>query len=189
VSPNGKEEAMPLPKKKPMRLFTEYYGVLFLAIIALFILAGFLLFQPLILDFKTMNADASAAVVTLKDERDYLDSLTKSIAAAKTIPPETIAQVNEAMPRTVDIPKLLETMAVISESSKVKLTNISFAAPKGTESTPAEAHTISASPIDINLTLSAKDYATTRNFLKKLERNLRIMDVQSINVSGEESTG
>jgi hypothetical protein len=186
----GPEGEAILPKKKPpMRLFTDYYGAMFLGVIALFILSGFLFLEPLITDYKMMSTDVSDAGVTLKEDRDYLNSLRASVAAAEAIPPNIIANIDEALPRTVGIPKLLETMAAISETTGVRLSSVSFTETKAApDSSPAGAQGLSVSPIDISLTLSANDYATMKTFLNRLERNLRIMDVQSINVSGGGTT-
>jgi hypothetical protein len=189
-SPAGTGVDMQIPKKKPpSRLFTEYYGALFLAITALFILSGFMFLKPLILDYKAMTLDIPDASTSLKDERDYLNSLKASVAAAEAIPPDVITSIDEALPRTVGIPKLLVTMAAIAESTGVRLSSVSFSSPKSVFASPQEgARGLSLSPVDISLTLSANDYATMKTYLNKLERNLRIMDVQSINVSGNEKS-
>jgi hypothetical protein len=186
----GKGIESALPKKKPpSRLFTEYYGAMFLAVIALFILSGFMFLKPLILDYKTMMTDIPDAGATLKDERDYLNSLKASVAAAQAIPPDVIKNIDEALPRTVGIPKLLVTMSTIAESMGVRLSSVSFAAPKSASVSPQEgARGLTLSPVDISLTLSAPDYATMKNYLNRLERNLRIMDVQSINVTGNDKS-
>jgi hypothetical protein len=180
---NGLEELK--KKKPPSRLFTQYYGAMFLAITALFIISGFMFLRPLVTEYQSMTINITDAGMTLKDERDYLDSLKASVAAVEAIPSDILSNIDEALPRTVGIPKLLVTMSVIADASGVNLSSISFTTPKSTPSGQQEnARGLSVSPVDISLTLSAKNYEATKNFLNRLEHNLRILDVQSINVSG-----
>lgn len=184
-----KPSKTPKPKK-PSRLFLEYYGALFMLLLAAFVTAGFTVLRPLIADFKLTNSRIAAAVQTLKDERGYLESLERSIAAAKSIPPDVLLRVDEALPREVGIPKLLQTMAELAERHKVRLNSVQFNQPKtppGGEVQPSRA--LATAPLDISLTMRAPGYGATRAFLEGLERNLRVLDVQQITVTGNEQTG
>ncbi len=176
-------------KKKPSRLFVDYYGVIFLLLVAIFILAGFVLLWPLISEFKMTNAEIGSTVQTLKDERDYLESLQRSIAAAETIPADTLMRVDEALPRRVGLPKLLQTMSLIAEQNGVQLSSVQFNEPKQSSTETQQARALSAAPLDINLTLNSPSYAATRRFLESVERNLRVLDVQQITVTSNEQSG
>lgn len=176
-------------KKKPSRLFVDYYGVMFLLLVAVFILAGFTLLWPLISEFKMANAEIESSVVTLKYERDYLESLQRSVAAAETIPPDTLMRVDEALPRRVGLPKLLQTMSLIAEQNGVSLSSVQFNEPKQSPAETQQARALSATPLDINLTLGSPSYAATRRFLESVERNLRVLDVQQITVTSNEQSG
>jgi hypothetical protein len=199
ASPQRKGSATDAPsleRKAPSRLLTDYYPALFLLIVGIFIAAGFIVLRPLIMEYKMTHAEINVSVETLKAEREYLQSLHQSIAAAEAIPPETLASVNEALPREIGVPKLLQTMAVLAAQDRVRLSNVQFTPPKmpgpaarGSTATSSTARGVTAQPVDMSLTLSSPGYANTRRFLESLERNVRILDIQAIAVAGNEQSG
>lgn len=177
-------------KKESSKLFTEYYGIIFLFLIGIFIGGSYFVINPLYAEFKTVNGDIETKLQTLEDERSFLNSLERSIAAAESIPAETLARVDEALPQDVGIPKLLLTMSELSKQNEVRLTNVQFSPtsePKGIKKRRSSA--IELVPIKINLTLEAPGYQSTRTFLEDLEENVRILDVSTINVSSNEQEG
>ncbi len=185
------KEKPPKQKRPPSRFWAEYYGPVFLFLVALFIVAGFFLLRPLILEYKQLRADATAASLRLEGERGYLDSLLRSIAAAQTIPPETLADVDEALPREIGVPKLLETLARLAEADQIRLSSVQFSASKdGVPMVPAGGGAgAQVGGVDISLSVEAPNYAATRRFLNAIERNLRVFDIQTIAVSSDPSSG
>lgn len=180
----------PKSTRPPSRFWAEYYGPVFLLLVAAFIVAGFFLLRPLILEYKQLRADATSMTTRLRNERGYLDSLLRSIAAAQSIPAETLADVDEALPRDVGIPKLLETLARLAEADRISLSSVQFSTSK--PSTPMPGVPVvnrQAEGVDIAMSVAAPDYASTRRFLNAIERNLRVFDIQTIAVSADAEGG
>lgn len=178
-------------KKEPSKLFTDYYGILFMFLIAAFIGAGYFVLNPLYAEFKTLNGEIESQLQTLDDERGFLDSLGRSIVAAEEIPESTLMRVDEALPRDIEIPKLLATIAMITEQNNIVLSNIQFTPaekPKETEKKRRRT-SIELVPLGINLTLQSDGYQATRKFLEDLEENVRVLDVKTITVTGNEQDG
>lgn len=173
------------------RLFVNYYGPMFLLIAAMFLIIGFTLLQPRLEAFKELRAQAASTQEHLDSERAYLDSLQRSIAAAQTIPEETLADVEEALPSEPGIPELLEGLSTIAETYRVQLSNIQFSTPRDDvsgESTASRGTPVQS--IEVSMNLSSPSYAATRRYLDAIERNLRLFDVQTISVApGQGETG
>lgn len=189
----GKPEKKTDKKKKKERskLFTDYYGIFFMFLIGAFIGAGYFVLNPLYAEFKTLNSDIESQLQTLDDERNFLNSLDGSIAAAEEIPESTLIRVDEALPRDIEIPKLLSTIAMITKQNNIELSNIQFTPadkPKKTEKKKRRT-SVELIPLGISLTLQSDGYQATRRFLEDLEENVRVLDVKTITVTGNEQDG
>jgi hypothetical protein len=167
-------------KKAPSKIWTEYFGALFLFIIAIFILVAFFVLHPLIIQYKKITGTVAATATQLTDEQGYLDSLHRSIAAAQSIPPNTLADIDEALPREAGIPKLLTMMPLIAQQQHVSLNSISFAPSPG--GGPQGSDTV-----DIDISFPTTGYTQTRQMLEALEYNLRLFDIDSITIAGGSS--
>lgn len=185
----AKNEQEPEGVKEPSVLFTQYYGSIFLLVTAVFLGSGYLFLYPLVRSFKVLDRDIRRQNEVLQDERAYLNSLDQSIAAAQAIPEETIDRVNEALPRTIGIPKLLQNMSLIADENGVKLNSVQFNAVPPEDAASQRGRTIRMRPLDLNITLFSPGYRQTRAFLEDLETNLRVMDVKNIAVNANEQTG
>ncbi len=177
-------------KKEPSKLFVHYYGSVFLLLIAGFVAAGYFLLSPLITEFKEVNETIGTKLTEVDDARAFLESLDLSIQAAESIPEDTLMRVDEALPRDVGIPKLLKTIAEIATEYNVEVSSVQFApgaaAKKEEGATRSPYRGMELSPIDINLTVDAPGYQVTRAFLEALETNVRVLDVNTISVTGED---
>lgn len=176
-------------KRGPSGLWTEYYGAAVLLLIAAFLGVGYVLLNPLVTRFKELNRDIESQTIVLQDERAYLDSLDQSIAAAEAIPSDTLEKVNEALPREIGIPKLLETMSRIADQNRVSLNSVQFNKVTAEDTAALRGKTIRIRPIDMNIALLSPGYVQTRAFLEDLETNLRVLDVKNIAVNANEQTG
>lgn len=185
-------ESVKKEKKQPSKLFREYYGILFLLLLAVFVALGYYALNPLYTEFKELNTEIEVQLQTLEDERTYLDSLERSIAAAESIPQETLARVDEALPEEINLPKLLITMSTIASENGVGLTSVQFTTtgePKRSERTRRASAMIELIPLDVNMSIDSPGYRATRSFLEDLESNVRVLDVSTISVTGNEQDG
>lgn len=186
---SGKPQLSQDEKKpaEPSKLFTEYYAVVFLFFITAFIAGGYFFLNPLYTEFKAINSSIGGKFQTLEQERAYLTSLNKSIAAAQSIPAETLAKVDEALPEGYDIPRLLIALSAIAKKNDVALTGVQFSPTKGT--TPVGKSKIILDLMDINLAIDGAGYQKMRAFLHDMETSVRLFEMDSITVSGDPSTG
>jgi Tfp pilus assembly protein PilO len=188
----GKEKKA-APKKKEKRnsdLFVHYYGALFLLLIAAFISSGYFVLNPIYAELKTVNGEIETTALNMGDERALLGSLERSIAAAEAIPAETLMRVDEALPRDGEIPKLLSMLSLIAERNGVELSGIQFTPAEQPEgANKGKRMSVELAALGIHLTLASPGYRTTRAFLEDIEENVRIMDVKSITVTGNDQDG
>ncbi|MEN9557950.1 MAG: Pilus assembly protein PilO [Candidatus Parcubacteria bacterium] len=185
--PPAKEAA----EKKPSRLFTVYYGPLFLLLVSIALVVGYIVLRPLMLEYKTLTGTVASAATLFTDEQTYLESLQRSIAAAQSIPESALADINEALPMQPDIPKLLQMLAAIAEQNRISLNSVQFTPPRDTSIEMPRAGLPAGSPmlqeVGVSMSLASPGYAATRQFLDALERNLRIFDVDTIMVSASDA--
>lgn len=173
--------------QRPSRLLTEYYGTLFfLLVTGFFAVAGFVL-KPMLDVVKSTNAETTATLQTLENERAYLNSLEQSIAAAQHIPKDVLNQVDRALPREADIPELLVLFSSAAIRDNVSMTNVTFAQmppPQPSRST-SRATSATSTLVEVQSTLSvnAPGYPQIKRFLRDVERSLRIMDVVGLTVT------
>lgn len=173
--------------KAPSKMYTEYYGTVFFALIAAFIgVAGFVL-KPMLDDIKQTNAQTTASIQTLDGERRYLASLEQSIAAAKAISPDILKRVDRAMPRGSELPELLVTFSSLAERDNVRIANVAFAEPSGSALKNAGAiRAATSTQLQATLSVSAKGYPDIKRFIQDIERSLRLMDVVGMTASSRD---
>ena len=174
-------------EKRPSRLFVQYYAAFCLLLAAIFVVSGYLLLEPKITNFKRINESINVTLKEIDDVERFLASVERSISAAEQIPEDTLLRVNESLPKEADIPNLLRTMSVIAEQNHVTMGGVQFAQRALTEEEKMAG--LQLAPLDMNLTLAAPGYLATKSFLEDLERNVRLLDVKSINVGGEGNDG
>ncbi len=164
--------------KTPSKLFTDYYGTIFLLLIALYVAAGFFVIKPKIDYNKQVAVDTQALRQEIENEKFYFDGLSRSVAAAQAISPEVLDRVDKALPREVSIPELLVILSSAARISQVELNNMVF-----DNVTAAVPGTKGPLPLNVTMSVGANNYLEVKNFLQVLETSLRIFDVQNINVT------
>lgn len=142
-------------------------------LVGVFFTTGLLILKPLLVDYRQIGGEIATAGAVLTDERSYLESLQRSIDAAQKIPPETLADVEEALPRGVDIPKLLTMLSRLAVQHQIDLNSVQF-------SVGGDAGEVQE--VDISMDIGAADYFVLRAYLRAVEQNLQILDLQSISV-------
>lgn len=166
--------------KKPSKLFTEYYGSVFMLMVLTFLVITALILKPKLDDVKTTNAQITSVLGNLENERGYLNSLEQSISAAKTISPTVLEQVDRALPRAQGVPELLVLFGETSDRDGVKISSVTFSdtAFGGSTSTVKE--------LNVNLLVTAQNYPQIKKFIRDLEVSLRLLDITGINVTTQD---
>lgn len=185
---NRVNNKVPVPKR-PSKMFTEYYGSLVLALIAIAMLSGYVFIKPKLDGYKEIRALTETTLVDAQNEKRYLDALSRSVAAAQTISPDVLRKVDTALPRSIEIPEILVELDRLAADNGVKIKAVTLDAaarkPAGGAATTEGIQTVG-----MNISVEAKGYESVKDFLRVLETNLRIFDVQALNVASfdEESS-
>lgn len=171
-------EQKPKALKPPSKLLTDYYGALFFLMVLIFVLTAFIVLKPKLDNLKATNAETTATLAALENETTYLTSLDQSVAAAQSIPTETLTKVDRALPREQGIPELLVLFSDTADRDGVKVGNVSFSDPIAGRAT-----TSTINELLINMTVTAQNYPQIKKYIRDLEVSLRILDIVGINVS------
>lgn len=165
--------------KHPSKFFVEYYGSIVLFVIGLAVASAVVFLRPIINGIKQTNADVEQRITTIQDERRYLSTLEQSVAAARSIEPNTLAKVESALPDESAIPSLLLQFGDAAQRNGLKIDNISFTDIRPAQTGPAarSATTTNVQPVDITVALRARNYLDVKRFLTDVESSLRLMDV------------
>lgn len=166
---------------KPLKIFTDYYGSVFLLLIASYVALGFLVIKPKIDSNKELEYQIMSTQQIMNNDNSYFEGLSRSVSAAKSIDPVVLKKVDLALPRSAGIPDLLVQLSAAAEVNNVTLSNVVF-------ENSSEAVAVQAiggvKTVNATLTVTARDYATLKKFLSTLETSLRIFDVQTVTISG-----
>ncbi len=169
---------------KRSRLFTEYYGSMVFVMFAFFLVISFGFLKPIIDHVKDANAQTTTSLTTADNERAFLASLDRSISAAKSIPPLVLDQVVEALPNDPNTPSLLVQFDAAAVRNNVRIISVSINEPKLVIPTTQKTTGPQVFPMDINLSIAAKNYFDMKRFLGDLETSLRVMDPAAISTGG-----
>jgi hypothetical protein len=175
--------------RKESPLFVNYYQSVFLILIALFIVSGYVVLNPLITDFKKTNESIRSGLQESDDAQAFLDSVNRSIRAAESISSETLSRVNEALPKEVEIPKLLKTFAQIADQDHVTMGGIQFSPQESGSSGGFSYQGYSLGTVQVSVSIQAPGYLAMRKYLEDLQTNVRLIDVKTISVNGDSATG
>lgn len=175
--------------KKSSRFFTEYYGVAFLFLIAAFVVTAVFVHRPLITQIKMINAETQGKLAEAQAERSYLSSVEASVAAAQSIPPGVLKDVDQALPTSQNLPSLLVQFGSAALSNNVRIDTISFSESVASNGLEAGLPSGMIAPLDVSLSVRAASYFEMKRFLADIESSLRIMDILSMTSSGSEEGG
>jgi Tfp pilus assembly protein PilO len=162
--------------KRPSKIFTDYYGSLFMLMIIVYAGAGYLLIKPKIDFYKMTDAQTQASRQTIDNEKGYFDGLTRSVSAAQSIDTSVLDKVDKALPRTASVPDMLVQLGAAAAANNIMLSNIVF---EGTNKAGAKGTAVQ--PINVTMAVAANDYQSFKNFMQDLEKSVRLYDVQNIN--------
>ncbi|MBI4281675.1 type 4a pilus biogenesis protein PilO [Candidatus Uhrbacteria bacterium] len=136
----------------------------------------FFLLQP------TSNnlAAARAAHTTLTAEYDRLreaeaaaDRLTKEVSRVR---PEEFEKMSRIVPSGRDVPRLIVELESLASETGILLKDVGLGEEResSAKDLPKGVHAI-----DLVVTVTGGDYATLKRFLEAIEKNVRLLDVQS----------
>ncbi len=162
---------------KPSKLFVEYYSSMVLLLAAILVGAGYLVIKPKLDDWKSLRAQTQATRAQAESDRAYYEGLTRSVAASEGIPADALSKMDKAMPRMPQIPERIVELEGIAANNGVKISSVAFEAGK------AAVASAGLQSMNLNLTLEAQDYASMKNFLRALENNLRVIEIQNLSFS------
>jgi Tfp pilus assembly protein PilO len=161
----------------PSSLFVDYYGAIVLLVIGLAIGSAVIFLRPIINDIKQTNAQIEQRIGTIQDERRYLSTLEQSVAAAESIPSDTLQKVEDALPDDSAIPSLLLQFGDAAARHGLRIDNISFVDNRPVVNAPRAATTTGVLPVDITVSLRARNYLDVKRFLTDVESSLRLLDI------------
>lgn len=174
--------------RKESPLLVHYYQSVFLLLIMLFVASGYFVLSPLIATFKQVNLEVSSTLVQKEGAEAYLASLNRSIRAAETISPESMKRIDEALPKEVNIPVLMKTFLLLAKNNGVKMDSIQFSSEQASsESTAYGGYSLAS--VRASASITAPGYLVMRRYLEDLQKNIRLLDVESIKVDGNQDTG
>lgn len=185
---NQDEEKVRHVIRKESPLLVHYYQSVFILLIILFIASGYFILNPLISSFKQANLEIEATLEEKEGVESYLASLNRSISAAETISPETMKRINEALPKEVEIPVLMKTFLQFAKSNGVTMESINFS-PEQSSTGGLSYGGYALATVRASVAIKAPGYQTMRKYLDDLQKNIRLLDVESISVSGDANSG
>lgn len=184
----GEEEKVRHVIRKESPLLVHYYQSVFLLLIMLFVASGYFVLNPLIATFKQVNLEVSSTLTQKEGAEAYLASLNRSIKAAETISPETMKRIDEALPKEVNIPVLMKTFLLLAKNNGVKMGSINFS-PEQSSADAAGYGGYALATVRASASITAPGYLVMRRYLEDLQKNIRLLDVESIRVDGDEESG
>jgi len=152
---------------------------------------------PKISSVGALKAEVMTGVLSEQDNLNkQLDYLVEAQKAKYSISESDIDNIEKIIPTDPNTPQIFTTLEAISKEVGVTIGTINFSlldAPKK-ESIPSEDSQAQfseqventkdgVSAIEINLSVSAGPYDEFKNFLDKVEKNMRLMDVVSLTYS------
>ncbi len=175
-----------------VKLFPFLLGVV---LVALAVAAYFFLFAPA---WAKLQSGGEYDLVAKQDELDSAAAYFSKIKKLQTNfdlvrAEDTYAKMERALPVSQDLPALLVTLEALAGESGMKVEGVEVSEPQGdirAVAAPAgQPQPVSAIPVapagvrkvNIVLRLGAADYGAFKDFLNRIESNLRLFDLISFN--------
>ncbi|MBU1132564.1 type 4a pilus biogenesis protein PilO [Patescibacteria group bacterium] len=162
-----------------------YQPIVLIVFLVLIIVGAFLLVMFYGNDITALREENQRQEKILETKRQELDKLK-----AVKIDPEAMAatgqKILEILPQEKDLPDIFLQLEAMAEKNNLFMNMINVAedaAMETEEGAPAK-----IKKLNLNMNLSGGDYFTLKSYLNDMEKNLRLMDVQSIVYSPESKT-
>ena len=108
-------------EKPSSKFFTQYYGAAFFFMIAVFAAVALLIIRPMIQDIISTDAQIASQEQVLNNTSLALNVHNKSVAAAQTISPDTLARVSLALPTDPGYPYILADLSAAAVRNGARL--------------------------------------------------------------------
>jgi len=127
-----------------------------------------------LLENKMKKQELEAA---FQEKREEINSIKNEVVDYENLSPDLKEKINKILPKSKDFPNLYLQLGEISRESGLFLKSVQVEEKKEkVEGVPKN-----VGLLEIRLKLEGGDYASFKEFLNKLETNLRLFDVTSIN--------
>ncbi len=152
------------------RILVRYWFVIIIIVmIALFSFEYFFLIQPKVKKTKNGKAlDVETHEKILKQQKQYLRDLKDLKKKADQLEEGDLEKLDYVVAKDVDLPKILNKIDILIKQSNLEVLKYGVGWEDG--------------EITMNFGFTNGDYQKVKDFLKDIEKNIRIMDVTSISL-------
>lgn len=183
------------------KLLTDYFRWLVGAVVAIVLVAGYLIILvPKLTELRTTTvSDRAQAQATLKSEQDYATALESSVQRFHQVLPDTqLQKINDFLPSTADFPGLLLTLKNVAQAANLSLDSMTVgqvgqlaggaaSGAKAVTAPTAQAATVSGAGIqtqDVTAVFSGgSSYDQFKSLLQTIESSQRLFDIVSLSFS------
>src|SRR6056297_1651489 len=150
-------------------LVRYWFVIIIVVVISLFSLEYFLVISPNVKQTKNGRAlDVETHKKILEEQRQYLQGLKALNKEAVKLSEDNLKKLDYVVAQDVDLPKILNKIDILIKQSNLEVLQYGVGWENG--------------EITMNFGFTNGDYAKVKDFLKDIEKNIRIMDVTSISL-------
>ena len=131
-------------------------------------LSYFMFFQPQIEKTKNQGPlDVSYYQSILEEQEAYLEKLQNLEKKIDELQPEELSKLDYVLADKADVPYVLNHISALSKQSNMELTNFGF-------------NFTEPGIIEMNFSFKQGTYQKVKNFIQKIEKNIRVMDITEL---------
>jgi len=174
-------------RRNQINLFlNQYFNIFLVGLVGLILVAAYFLFiRPKFQEtMGVIQAGLEQQQKLYAGQQKKLVNLQAIAAAYKQISPGDLEKFNKILPDEYPTEVLFGELEEIITQSGFIISNISIT-PAGLVADDASG---TVGSLSINLSLSAVNYSGLKSLIRKLENNLRLLDIQNINFSPTEES-
>jgi|GEM_PF-5117757 len=175
--------------------FARHFGYLVILVFFLAISIGYFIFLRDKIDqyynLQLTNPDDSSS--QLQSMNSYLAELQSTINQFNQFSDDDLRKLEIFLPEDTAISDLIIELSTLASQNKLTLTKVDISQDKdqsvgGTASGSLISSSDLVLPIDVRLGLKGNnDYASIKNFISNLEKNMRILDVTDMIIAPQEA--
>jgi len=176
IPKDKKEEKEKKAKAKaPSAFWMRYYrSLVIFAFLAVALTGWFVVVGPMFNEYQSI--DVATKKAEYDEYRSVLDRFQKILTDWDAISREDKDRLNYFLPSDKDIPELITMISDMAEQSGFVVTMVTL-----TEVEQPVIDRTNVFPLVVSMSLEGGNYASLKNFTTKVESNLRLIDVASLN--------